>query len=322
MKDLYKILGVPEDADEATVKKAYRKLAKQNHPDATGGDKRKTERFKEVGEAYDILGDKQKRAEYDRLRHAPVGADGIPQGFDPDSFAQVFGGGFGRGGNVRVSTEQFGDMGDLFASLFGGGGGGGAGAGQNPFARGQQRRRSGRGADMLGSMEISFRDAALGGRRTIRTGSGASIDVQVPPGVDSGGRLRIPGHGAPASQPGGQAGDLHIEIQVQPDPVLRRNGFDIEMELPLTIAEATLGTKVEVPTVETPVRVTVPPGTSSGAKLRLRGKGIGRPDGSRGDQICRIEIVVPKLKPDDEVGRKLVEELARHTAAERVRSFG
>jgi molecular chaperone DnaJ len=319
MKDLYKTLGVPEDADEATIKKAYRKQAKQNHPDATGGDKKKTERFKEIGEAYDILGDKQKRAEYDRLRHAPIGADGIPQGFDPDSFAQVFGGGFGRGGNVRVNADQFGDMGDLFSSLFGGGGGG---AGQNPFARGQQqRRRPARGADMLGSMEISFRDAALGGRRTIRTGSGASIDVQVPPGVDTGGRLRIPGHGGAAPQPGGQPGDLHVELQVQPDPVLRRNGLDIEMELPLTVAEAILGTKVDVPTVETPVRVTVPPGTSSGAKLRLRGKGIARPDGTRGDQICRIEIVVPKLKPDDDESRRLVEELARRAQSDRPRSF-
>src|SRR6185369_13534644 len=123
MKDLYKILNVAEDAPDDVIKKAYRKLAKENHPDATGGDKRKTERFKEIGEAYDILGDKQKRSEYDRLRHAPVGADGMPQGFDPDSFAQVFGGGYGRGGNVHVSTE-FGDLGDLFSSLFGGGGGG------------------------------------------------------------------------------------------------------------------------------------------------------------------------------------------------------
>jgi DnaJ-class molecular chaperone len=311
MKDLYKILGVAESADEDTIKKAFRKLAKQNHPDATGGDKRKTERFKEVNEAYTVLGDKEKRAEYDRLRHAPVGSDGMPQGFDPDSFAQVFGGGFGRGGNVHVSSDS-GDLNDLFASLFGGGGA--------PFGGRAQGRRVQRGADMLGALEITLRDAALGSRRTIRTGSGASIDVQVPPGVESGGRLRVPGHGAPGPR-GGQPGDLHLEVRVLPDPFLRRNGNDIEMELPLSIAEATLGTKVEVPTVETPVRVTVPPGTSSGAKLRLRGKGIGRPDGSRGDQICRVEIVVPKLKPDDAESRKLVEELAQRTQSQPVRGF-
>jgi DnaJ-class molecular chaperone len=181
---------------------------------------------------------------------------------------------------------------------------------------------------MLGTLEIGFREAALGARRTVRPASGASIEVQVPPGVESGGRLRVPGHGAPAPQRGGQPGDLHLEIRVLPDPFLRRNGHDIELELPLSIAEAVLGTKVDVPTVETPVRVTIPPGTSSGAKLRLRGKGVARPDGTRGDQICRIEIVVPKLRPDDDESRRLFEEFTRRTQgdhqgdhAKKVRAF-
>src|ERR687883_458642 len=141
MKDLYKILGVSEDADEDTIKKAYRKLAKENHPDATGGDKRKTERFKDINEAYAVLGDKAKRAEYDRLKHAPVGADGMPQGFDPDTFAQVFGG--GRGGP---------------------GGGGGPGTGRT------RRGPAPRGSDMVGTIEVNLREAALGTRRTIRSG--------------------------------------------------------------------------------------------------------------------------------------------------------
>src|SRR4051812_25241135 len=131
MKDLYKTLGVAEDADAESIKKRYRKLAKENHPDATGGDKRKTERFKEINEAYGILGDDKKRQEYDRLRHAPVGADGMPQGFDPDAFAQAFGGGggpFRGGGGVHVSGD-FNDLGDIFSSLFGGGGPGGGGGG-------------------------------------------------------------------------------------------------------------------------------------------------------------------------------------------------
>jgi curved DNA-binding protein len=326
MKDLYKILGVAEDADEDAIKKAYRKLAKQNHPDATGGDKRKTERFKEIGDAYGVLGDKQKRAEYDRLRHAPIGADGMPQGFDPDTFAQVFGGGFPRGaqrrpGGVHVQTEFGGDLGDLFASLFGGGGGG-----ANPFGRGGgagafQRERPNRGPDMTGVLDVALRDAALGARRTIRNGSGASIEVQIPPGVDTGGRLRLPGQGGPPPKPGGQPGDLMLEIRVTGDPLFRRNGQDLEMDLPLSVSEAILGTKVNVPTLEGKAEVTIPPGTSSGAKLRLRGKGIKKQDDSRGDQILVTKVVVPKLAPDDEENRKLVEELARRTQPKSPRQF-
>jgi curved DNA-binding protein len=319
MKDLYKILGVSESADDDTIKKAYRKLAKQYHPDATGGDKGKTERFKEVNEAYSILGDAQKRSEYDRLKHAPVGADGMPQGFDADSFAQVFGGSFGRGGRGGVTTEWGGDIGDLFSSLFGGG------QGYNPFGAGRAgagARRVSRGQDMVGVLEVSLKEAALGTRRTIAAAAGGSpLEVQIPPGVDTGGRLRIAGKGGPPPQRGGQPGDLHLEIRVTPDPLFRRAGQDLEMDLPLSIAEATLGTKVSVPTVEGAVNVTIPPGTSSGAKLRLRGKGVKRQDGSRGDQICRVEIVVPKIANDDEESRRLVEELARRTQSSSVRSF-
>jgi DnaJ-class molecular chaperone len=318
MKDLYKILNVAEDAPDDVIKKAYRKLAKENHPDATGGDKRKTERFKEIGEAYAVLGDKEKRSEYDRLKHAPVGADGMPQGFDADTFAQVFGGRGGPGG-VNVSGDFSGDFGDLFSSLFGRGfGGGGPGRG------GRGPARVPRGPDMVGTLEVNFREAALGSRRTIRAGSGNNIEVSVPAGVDTGGRLRLAGQGAPPPQKGGEPGDLHLEVRVLPDPYLRRgdegSGYDVELDLPMTVGEATLGTKIEVPTVETPVTITIPPGTSSGAKLRLRGKGIKKPDGSRGDQICRIEIVVPKLPAEDEEAKRKFAELARYYPKP-VRSF-
>jgi molecular chaperone DnaJ len=306
MKDLYAILGVPENADTDTIKKAYRKLAKQNHPDATGGDKKKTERFKEVGDAYAVLSDTKKRQEYDRLRHAPVGADGMPQGFDADAFSQIFGdfrGGGGGGGG-------FGDLGDLFSSIFGMGGGGMGGA----------RVRQSRGADMQAALEVTFQEAALGTRRSLRTGSGQSVEVNVPPGVDSGARLRVPGQGAQGGR-GARAGDLYLDVTVVPDPHLRRNGQDIELTLPLTVAEAVLGTQVDVPTVDGQVRITIPPGTSSGAKLRLRGKGAKAPDGTRGDQFCRIEIVVPKLDPDDKTARNLVEELDCRGKPGKVRSF-
>jgi DnaJ-class molecular chaperone len=314
MKDLYKTLGVEEDADAETIKKTYRKLAKEFHPDANGGDKKKTERFKDIGEAYGILGDEKKRQEYDRLRHAPVGADGMPQGFDPEAFAQAFGGGGGfRGGNVHVSGD-FGDLGDVFSSLFGGG------MGANPFGGARVRTRVARGNDLVGRLEISFSEAALGGRRTVRSGSGGQLEVQVPPGVDTGGRLRLPGHGGPAPK-GGQPGDLHLEIVVTPDPHLRREGDDIEIDLPLTVSEAILGTKVNVPTVDGSVLLTIPPGTSSGAKLRLRGKGIKRADGTRGDQIGYVQLVVPKLAADDTETRQLVEELDRRTKGTKVRDF-
>jgi molecular chaperone DnaJ len=310
MKDLYAILGVPENADADTIKKAYRKLAKQNHPDATGGDKKKTERFKEIGDANAVLSDPKKRQEYDRLRHAPVGADGMPQGFDADTFSQIFGdfrGGGGGGGG-------FGDLGDMFSSIFGMGGGMGGGG-----IRGGRGRAS-RGADMQASLEVSFREAALGTRRALRTGTGQSIDVNVPPGVEDGARLRLAGQGAQA-QRGGHAGDLYLDVSVQPDPHLRRNGRDIELALPLSLTEALLGTQVDVPTVDGSVRITVPPGTSSGAKLRLRGKGGKAPDGTRGDQLCRVEIVVPKLDPSDKASRDLVEQLSRRGSVGKVRSF-
>jgi len=311
MKDLYAILGVPETADADTIKKAYRKLAKQNHPDATGGDKKKTERFKEIGDAYDVLSDPKKRHEYDRLRHAPVGADGMPQGFDADAFSQIFGdfnlGGGGRGrSNAGFSTN----LGDLFSTIFGGGA---------PMG-GQAPRGRSRGQDHESTLDISFREAAVGTRRTLKTGTGRTVEVNVPAGVESGARLRVPGQGGEAPK-NGRSGDLYLDIRVEPDAHLRRNENDIELALPLTVAEACLGTQIDVPTVDGSVRLTVPAGASSGMRLRLRGKGVKRPDGSRGDQFCRIEIVVPKLDPQDQAARAAVEELDRRTRAGKVRGF-
>jgi curved DNA-binding protein len=228
----------------------------------------------------------------------------MPQGFDADSFSQIFGdfrmGGQGGGG--------YGDLGDVFASLFGGG---------NPMGQARGPRR---GPDMQGVLEVSFREAALGTRRSLRTGTGQTVEVNVPAGIESGGRLRVPGQGGAASR-NGRPGDLYLDVTVAPDQHLRRNGRDIELALPLTVAEACLGTQVDVPTLEGSVRLKVPAGTSSGAKLRLRGKGIKGPDGSRGDQLCRIEIIVPKLDPQDKTGRELVEKLDLHAKLGKVRVF-
>jgi len=310
MKDLHKTLGVAENADEATIKKAYRKLAKEFHPDVTGNDKKKTERFKEINEAYAVLGDKDKRAEYERLKHAPVRPDGMPEGFDAESFARTFGGGM-RGGRGGVSFESD-DLGDLFASLF-------EGRGRGGFAGPRMRQQ--RGADVIGTLPLTFAEAALGTRRSVRSGQGTTVEVSVPAGVESGGRLRVPGHGQPAPGKGGAPGDLYLELEVRPDPHLERNGADIEVAVPVTFSEAALGTKVQVPTVEGPVTVTIPPGTSSGARLRLRGRGVKKADGSRGDELVRVEIVTPRGAADDPETRKLLEELARRTEQKSPRAF-
>jgi DnaJ-class molecular chaperone len=320
MKDLYKILDVPESADAATIKKAYRKLAKEFHPDVTGGDKKKTERFKEINEAYDVLGSKDKRAEYNRLRSAPVRPDGMPEGFDAEAFARTFGGGGGGGaGGVRGG---FGggnvDIGDIFGTLFGDAAPRSGGA---SWGRGARQRVS-RGNDIVGTVELPFEEAALGTRRTVRTGEGSTVEVGIPAGVETGARLRVAGKGAPAPSRGGTAGDLYLEIQVLPHPHFQRDGLDVEVAVPITITEAALGAKVQVPTVDGPVTVSVPPGTSSGAKLRLRARGIkSSNDGTRGDQFCRIEIVVPKGAPDKPELRRLFEELARLAPGEAVRDF-
>jgi len=317
MKDLYKTLGVPESADEKTIKKAYRKLAKEYHPDVTGDDRKKTERFKEINDAYAVLGDAQKRREYDRLKRAPMRADGMPEGFDAEAFARAFGGARTSAGGVEFNNGDF-EVGDIFSSLFGANAA--AGGSRQTAQWGRARPRQSRGADMVGQLPVTFAEAALGTKRAIRTGSGDTVEIAVPPGVEPGGRLRIPGKGA-AAPAGGVPGDLYLDVDVRPDPHLRRHGDDIELDLPVSVTEAALGAKVEVPTVEGPVTLSVPPGTSSGARLRLRGRGIKRGDGTRGDQIARVEIVTPKIRPDDDETRQLFERIAQRTSQTPVRRF-
>jgi curved DNA-binding protein len=173
---------------------------------------------------------------------------------------------------------------------------------------------------MESQVEVTFREAALGTRRSLRTGAGQTVEVNVPAGVESGARLRVPGQGGQGNR-GGRAGDLYLDITVAPDAHLRRNGRDVELALPLTFAEACLGTQVDVPTVDGTVRLTIPPGTSSGAKLRLRGKGAKAPDGTRGDQLCRVEVLVPKIDPADKESLRLVAELDARVKPAKPRTF-
>jgi curved DNA-binding protein len=287
VKDYYATLGVAESASADEIKKAYRKKAKEYHPDATGGDTKKESRFKEVSEAYSVLSDKQKREQYDQLRKNPY-AQGAQWGGDTgidisEIFAQFFGGGArgrsgwaGAGGpGVQFRVEHAGgnEMGgaDFFSDLFSGGAGARTGR--------AGRRRASRERP-VGLLELDLREAALGAVKTV-TLDGHTQTIRIPPGANNGARLR--------------AGDQAYEIRVRPDAELRREGTDIHSDLTVGVDEAILGARVDVRTLDGTVSLIIPPGTSSGATLRLKGKGAyaaGRPD--RGDQYVHIRIAVPK----------------------------
>jgi curved DNA-binding protein len=295
-RDLYKVLGVARDADADTLKKAYRKLARRHHPDVNPGDKAAEEKFKEISEAYDVLSDPVKRRNYDEF-----GEISLQGGFDAEqarrareAFGARFGGGPGAGGGFREYAGgepfEFGDLDDLLGRFgFGGRGASGRAAGL-------------RGSDLEASLELDFLEAARGGEKRITLQLAGEdgrmrsemLTVRIPPGVADGGRIRLRGKGAPGLG-GGPPGDLWAHVRVRPHPVFRREGRDLYVDVPVTIAEAVRGAKIEVPTLEGRATLTVPPGTDSGQKLRLRGKGIPDPSGGApGDLYVVIQIRVPK----------------------------
>jgi len=284
-RDFYEVLGVERTADEETIKKAYRKLARQYHPDRNPGDKAAEAKFKEVQEAYDVLGDKEKRQQYDRFGFVGNGAFPGQGGGATGGFP-----GF-TSGDIDAETLQ-----DLLGR-FGFGGFGGPGfAGGGFEAPGRRTRRSRAAAPMEAEVRVPFLTAALGGQLSLSI-NGQQVEVKVPAGIEEGNKLRLRGQA-----PGG--GDLLVQVKIEPHPYFRREGNNISMEVPLSVFEALLGTKIDVPTLDgTLVTVKVPPGTSSGSRLRLRGKGI-----KGGDQYIEIKIVVPKV--EEERGRALVQELA------------
>ena len=298
-RDLYEVLGVKKDASEEDIKKAYRKLARQYHPDRNPGDKQAESRFKEVQEAYDVLSDKSKRSNYDRFGTAEPGAGfgGGRGGPGPGNFHFNWGG--GPGGAQQVDPAE---AADLFRQFFGGGGGGEGGPDLSELF-GQQRPRGGRGRrpppaqEVESEVTIPFQTAALGGSVNLQV-DGRELSVKIPAGIEEGQSLRLQGQA-----PGG--GNLRLVIHVAPHPYFRREGNNLVLEVPLSLPEAVLGTKVDVPTLDgTMLAVKVPPGTSSGSRLRLRGKGI-----KGGDQYIEIKIVAPA--PKDERSRELIEEFAR-----------
>ncbi|MGE4062015.1 MAG: DnaJ C-terminal domain-containing protein [Rhodospirillaceae bacterium] len=286
-KNPYEVLGVASTASDAEIQKAFRRLAKKSHPDLHPGDKKAEDRFKEINAAYDIVGDEAKRARFDR---GEIDASGNEIRQNP--FAR---GGARHGAGAGYGPQGFSfddvDLGDLFGGMFRGGAG--RGAGGDPFAG------RARGEDQRFMLEIDFEEAVIGATKRLTLPSGKSLDVNIPPGIDTGQTIRLKGQGAPG--PGGQAGDALIEVKVRPHPGFRREGRDIYAEVHISLGEAVLGGKIEVPTVHGPVSMTVPKWTNGGARMRLKGKGV--PATKRepaGDQYVVFEIVLPKT-PDKEL---------------------
>ena len=276
--DPYSILGVPRSASEAEIKKAYRSKAKALHPDQHGNDPKKAEEFKRVSQAYDIVGDKEKRAKYDR---GEIDADGNPAGFrGPDGFP-----GGGTRWESRAGNPYGGPQGDPFEDILAG------------MFGGQRRRGPGpqKGRDIRYRVEITFEDAATGARRRMTMADGSALDVNIPAGIMSGQSLRLRSQGQPSTA-GGPPGDALLEVEVMPSPIWTRDGRDLRMTQAVDLRTAILGGTVDVRTPSGPVTLKVPAGSNTGAQLRLRGKGV--QSAPTGDLYVRLEIVL--TDPKDE----------------------
>ena len=299
MADLYSTLGVARGASEADIKKAYRKLAKELHPDRNRDNPAATARFSKVTQAYDILTDKDKRAQYDRGEIDEDGNPRMPFGFGAGG-RHTGGGGGGpefRGPNGEPFEFSGGgeaaDLSELFEGLFGGLGGrrsGGSG-GAGPFSGfGRRSAPPQKGADVGYRLEVPFEDAAALKGQRVTLSSGKTLDIKLPRGVENGAKIRLAGQGQ--SGPGGN-GDAIVTIAVQPHRFFKREGDHIRLDLPVSIDEAVLGARIRVPTVDGPVMVSVPRGSSSGKVLRLKGKGFTGRNGQRGDQLVTLMIDAP-----------------------------
>ena len=288
--DPYQVLGVARDASQKDIQKAYRQQAKKLHPDLNPGDKNAEQKFKEVTAAYDILGDEGKRRRFDA---GEIDATGQEKPQQQRYYYRDFAGAEGPGNPYGSSAgfADFGDAGDLFADFFARAGGG--------------RSFRSRGADVRYRLEVDFLDAVNGATRQVTLPDGSTIDIAIPPGTRDGQVLRLRGKGQPGVG-GGPSGDALIEIAVRPQPFFKLDGDDIRLELPVTLTEAVLGGKVRVPTPAGPVMVTIPKWSNTGKVLRLRGKGVPRRDGTRGDVYVTLKIVLPD-RPDPELEKFVAE---------------
>jgi DnaJ-class molecular chaperone len=293
-KDLYSTLGVPRGASAADIKKAYRKLAKANHPDTHAGDAAALARFKDVSAAYTILSDTEERGKYDR---GEIDADGQPKAPPGFGGGGGGGGGFNSGGfsgfaGAQPGGTRFefgGDPSDLFSELFGGRGA--SGMGGSPFGNDPRMRAAPpKGSDVAYRLTVPFEDAATLKAQRISLQNGKTLDLKLPPGFESGRQVRMGGQGE--AGPGG-AGDALVTLDIAAHRFMRRDRDDIRLDLPVRLGEAVLGAKVKVPTPDGPVMVGVPAGSTSGRTLRLRGRGFTRADGTRGDLLATLAVDLP-----------------------------
>ena len=273
--DPYTVLGVPRDATEKQIRAAFHKVAKTSHPDLNPGDKKAEERFKSAANAHDLLSDADKRARFDRGEIDATGNEAPPRPRYRDFADSTAGARYGRAGAGTFTDDE---LGDILSGLFRDG----SRPGTNP---GQPRR----GQDQRYTLTVGFIDAARGGPQRLDLPTGGIIDVQVPPGTESGVTLRLRGKGNPGTPPG----DALIDITVEPHPVFRRDGRDIHLDLPVTVAEAVLGGRVTVPTIAGPVTMSIPACSDAGARLRLRGRGIPAHGAQpAGDAFATLRIVI------------------------------
>ena len=293
--DLYQRLGLKRGASEAEIKKAYRSLAKQLHPDRNKDKPDAAKRFAEVTHAYDLLTDKDKRARYDRGEIDEEGNPKMPFGSGFGGYSQGAGGprpGAGPQGfeNFNFGGADAADLSDLFEGIFGAAQAGRGGAG-GPFSGfGRRARAPQKGADVAYRLKVAFVDAVALKPQRITLSDGKTIDLKLPQGLEDGTKIRLGGKGQEG--PAGR-GDAIVTIEIAPHAYFKREGNNIRLELPVTLKEAVLGAKVKVPTPEGPVMLTIPKGTSSGKVLRLKGRGFAAKDGKRGDQLVSIEVDVP-----------------------------
>jgi curved DNA-binding protein len=302
-RDYYETLGVPRGASSEEIRRAYRQLARQYHPDVNK-EPGSEERFKEVAEAYEVLRDPEKRERYDRLGSNWRAGDDVSDAAGFGGFRRPAGGGFEE---VRFDFEDGGGFSgvsgfsDLFEEMFGGGprrGGFGPG-----FGRG-----GGQGGDLEAELELSLEEAFSGGRRWVQLADGRSLEVSIPPGVRDGQRIRLAGEGRPGPG-GGPSGDLFLRVRLRRHPRFRVEGDDLRTQLEVSPWEAALGATVELPTLDGRAQVKVPAGSSCGRRLRLRGEGMPRRGGGRGNLYAEVRIVLPKKLTRAE--RKAFEELAK-----------